>query len=70
MPKKENKDEWEIVDETKVKECVALLVDFLEEKKVHPKIVVVAMQFIQKKIQDHYEMEIREVTIQGSENIH
>jgi hypothetical protein len=70
MSKDETKDEWEIVDEVKVKETVALLVDFLEEKKVHPRIVVVAMQFIQKKITDHYEMEIREVTIDGTESLH
>lgn len=53
---------WEPVNASKVNEAVALLVDFAEEQKLHPKIIVVAMEFIIKKIKDHLQLETREVT--------
>lgn len=48
---------YEVVEESKVKEVVDLLVDFSEEKKLPARTVMLAMEFIVAKIKSHLEIE-------------
>ena len=52
---------WLVVEDEKLNEVITMLVEFAEEKKIHPKLVAAAMGFISKKIQAHLRIEIKDV---------
>ena len=66
----EDKDEWQVVDGVKVKEAVDLFVEFSEEQKLHPRIVVAAMEYIITKIKDHLQMEVKIISKPERKTIH